>query len=58
MNNKQQKIHLGIYGLCIKDDKILVIKKARGLYKGKFDLPGGRIEFGESFEESLKREIF
>jgi 8-oxo-dGTP diphosphatase len=35
----------------------LVIKKNRGPYRGKFDLPGGRVEFGETIEECLKREI-
>lgn len=47
----------GSYGLIIKNDKILLIKKFGGPYDGKLDLPGGTIEFCESPEEALKREI-
>lgn len=49
--------HFGTYGIIIHNDKILMVKKSRGPYKGKFDLPGGKIEFGESIEEALIREI-
>ena len=48
---------LGAYGLIIKEDKILLIKKFGGPYDGKLDLPGGTIEFCERPEESLKREL-
>lgn len=55
---KQQNEHLGIYGVIVNDkDKILLIKKARGPYKGLLDLPGGRPEFEETLEETLKREV-
>lgn len=33
--------HIGIYGICIRDNKLLCIKKGRGLYKNRLDLPGG-----------------
>ncbi len=49
--------HLGIYGIVIENNKILLIKKAAGPYTGKLDLPGGSMEFGESPEETLKREF-
>lgn len=49
--------HLGIYGLIIKDDKILLINKVSGPYDGKLDLPGGSLEFGERPVDTLKREI-
>lgn len=48
---------LGAYGLIIKDDKILLIKKFGGPYDGKLDLPGGTIEFCERPEDALKREL-
>lgn len=57
MNNLKEHRHLGVYGLIIEDGKILLIKKANGPYKGKLDLPGGSIEFGEKPEDTLKREI-
>ena len=49
--------HIGAYGLVIKDNKILLIKKKGGPYDGKLDLPGGTIEFEESIETALKREL-
>ncbi|MFC1644518.1 NUDIX domain-containing protein [Patescibacteria group bacterium] len=55
MENK--KIHLGVYCLVRRDDELLVIKKGRGPYIGKYDLPGGRLEFGESIEDGLRREL-
>ena len=51
------KTHIGAYGIIIKDDKIALVKKARGGYKGKFDLPGGGIEHQELPNETLEREI-
>lgn len=48
---------LGAYGLIVKDDKILLIRKFRGPYDGKLDLPGGTIEFGEKPVQTLKREL-
>lgn len=53
---KQHK-HLGVYGIIIKADKIVLINKVTGPYDGKLDLPGGSIEFGETVEEALKREL-
>ncbi len=49
--------HLGAYGLILNEDKIVLIKKANGPYKNKLDLPGGTIEFGETPEQTLIREL-
>lgn len=56
-NQANELFHVGVYGILIKDKKILLIKKSRGAYKGMFDLPGGGIEFGEKIEDALKREF-
>ncbi len=49
--------YVGVYALIKKDDKILLIKKSRGPYLGKLDLPGGGFEFGETPLETLHREV-
>ena len=49
--------HIGVYGLLLKDNKILLIKKCGGPYDGKLDLPGGSIEFDEGIEDALIREF-
>ncbi len=51
------KSHFGVYGAVVRDGKILLIKKARGPYTGMYDLPGGSQEKGESYTDTLKREI-
>ena len=53
---KQNK-HLGSYGLILEEDKILLIDKVGGPYDGKLDLPGGTIEYGETPEDALIREL-
>lgn len=53
----KQFSHLGTYGLIIKGDKIVLIKKMGGPYNGKLDLPGGIIEWGETPEQTLIREL-
>lgn len=49
--------HLGSYGLILDNDRIVLIDKVGGPYNGKLDLPGGTIEFGETPEQSLIREL-
>lgn len=49
--------HLGVYGLVLNDEKILLVRKKGGPYDGKLDLPGGTIEFCEGLEDALKREF-
>ncbi len=48
---------LGSYAIIIKDESILLINKNGGPYHGKYDLPGGTIEFGETPEQALFREL-
>lgn len=57
MSEFKKHKHLGAYGLVIQGGKILLIKKKTGPYDGKLDLPGGTIEFGETPEVALKREL-
>lgn len=47
----------GAYGVVLENSKILLAKKNTGPYEGLWDLPGGKIEFGETPEDTLKREL-
>jgi 8-oxo-dGTP diphosphatase len=51
------KFHLGVYAIVLKERSILLIKKSRGPYTGKLDLPGGKPEHGETPEQTLTREV-
>ena len=53
----RQIMRTGAYGVAIQNRKILLIIQQSGPHRGKFDLPGGRIEFGETIEQTLRREF-
>lgn len=48
---------VGVYGMIIEQDRLLLTEKPGGCYVGMLDLPGGGIEFGEMPEEALIREL-
>lgn len=50
-------IRHGAYGVLLRNRRILFTQKKSGPYKGLWGLPGGGIEFGETPEEALKREL-
>lgn len=52
-----QIIRHGAYGIIVQSSKILLTQKKSGPYKSLWGLPGGAIEFGETPEETLKREL-
>ena len=43
--------------ICMKNDEILLVKRAFDPGKGEWSLPGGFIELGETPEEAAKREL-
>ncbi|MCK4891076.1 MAG: NUDIX hydrolase [Candidatus Pacebacteria bacterium] len=44
---------VSIKGLLCRDNKVLLLKTPTG----RWELPGGRMNFGENVEQTLKREI-
>lgn len=54
---KSLLLRTGVYAVAEREKKLLVVVQQLGPHKGKFDLPGGGIESGESIEEALKREM-
>ncbi|KIC77044.1 ADP-ribose pyrophosphatase [Neochlamydia sp. TUME1] len=56
-DNMNQIIRHGAYGVIFQDSKILLTQKKSGPYEGLWGLPGGAIEFGETPEATLKREL-
>jgi ADP-ribose pyrophosphatase YjhB (NUDIX family) len=49
--------HLGVYGICIHEGKILLINKNGGPYTNRYDLPGGTVEPNEPLVIALRREL-
>jgi len=48
---------LTVDGILLKDDKILLVKRAIYPFSGYWVLPGGHVDYGERLEEALKREM-
>jgi 8-oxo-dGTP diphosphatase len=55
----EQQFYVGIHGVIASRGRMLVLKRAPGMsYRpGHWDLPGGHIALGESFEDCLLREV-
>lgn len=50
-------VRVGIAVFVFKDGKFLVQKRQGSLGEGSWALPGGHLEFGESFEDTTRREV-
>jgi 8-oxo-dGTP diphosphatase len=48
---------LAVSAAIFRDDRILLVRRARSPAKGFYSLPGGRVEFGESLHTALLREV-
>ena len=48
---------LAVSAVIFRDDRILLVRRARSPAKGFYSLPGGRVEFGESLHSALHREV-
>lgn len=45
-------------GIVKKDNKYLLVQETKEICKGKWNIPAGRVEDGESVIEAAKREVF
>ncbi len=49
--------NIGVKGLIVKDNKVLLLKRDLGNGHIYWDIPGGRIDGSEDILETLKREL-
>ena len=59
MASPDQPTHpqLAVSAAIFREDKVLLVRRARSPAKGFYSLPGGRVEFGESLHQALTREV-
>jgi 8-oxo-dGTP diphosphatase len=48
---------LAVSAVIFRDDRILLVRRARSPAKGLYSVPGGRVEFGETLHAALHREV-
>ena len=53
----KQRPRLGCAGLILRDGQLLLGKRNKEPNRGLWVLPGGGVEFGESFAQTLEREL-
>ena len=64
-NNTEKKVGAGFGVMLFKEEKVLLGKRHSDPDKadselhgeGNWTMPGGKLEYGESFEEGAKREV-
>lgn len=55
---KQYPFHIGVCGVIISEEKILLLKRSLSIFGGGFwCLPAGHVERGESAQAALIREL-
>ncbi len=54
-----KKIYPALKAIIVKSGKILILRRTgkEDCFKDMWDIPGGKINFGETPEEALRREI-
>lgn len=55
MQNPQARVGIGVF--VFKDGMFLMQKRQGSHGAGKWSVPGGHLEFGESFEDTAHREV-
>jgi 8-oxo-dGTP diphosphatase len=55
----EQQFYVGVHGVIANRGRILILRRAPGMRycPGSWDLPGGHLAIGETFEQCLLREI-
>jgi len=48
---------LAVDGVILKENKILLVKRAIPPFSDYWSLPGGHVKYGETVEEAIKREM-
>jgi 8-oxo-dGTP diphosphatase len=48
---------VGVGGVVIQGNRVLLIRRGREPLKGEWSIPGGMLELGESLKDGVRREV-
>ena len=49
---------VGVGAVCVRDGRVLLVRRGRGALVGAWAVPGGRLDPGESLAAAVLRELF
>jgi len=55
--NPGHRPETSVGAVVVRDDAILLIRRGRGVAKGQWSVPGGRVEWGETLAQAIEREV-
>lgn len=53
----ENEIKVAVGVMIFKDNKVLLIRRQGSHGAGEYAFPGGKLEYGESFEDCIRREV-
>ena len=48
---------VGVGGIVLDADRVLLVKRGHEPLKGKWSIPGGKLELGETLRDGVRREL-
>lgn len=48
---------VAVGAVVVRDGRLLLVRRGRGVGRGRWSLPGGRVEAGETLAQALRREL-
>jgi len=48
---------VGVGGIVLNDGRVLLVRRGKQPGFGKWSIPGGMVELGETLQEAIKREV-